>query len=214
MTENNEFIILIVIMNNLQIVQKIQDLSAKQGGVITTKEIELIVGKKYRQSYYQLIRKIEKAGILRKYIRGVYVTQSFDPYVLFEKINPDSYISFEEVLSKEGMIGTGSKHQIRGVRLGRTRVYNNLGLRLEYVGSQKDQFFGYTTKNGISMAEPEKAFLDCAYYYLRGMKLVFDIYSDVNITNLDENKIKKYLQRYKNPKFTVFLKKLYEGYQK
>lgn len=201
-------------MNDLQVSQLIEDLCSKQGGVMTIKEIEAIVQKKYSRSLYNLVEKMEDAKVLQKYIRGVYVSKTFDPYVLFQKINPNSYISFENILSENQMIGTGSKYQVRGVRLGRTRVYNNLGLRLEYVGSQEKLFFGYTTENGISKADPEKTLIDCAYYYLRGMKFVFDIYSDVDVSGLNSKKIESYLKQYRNPKFTTFFKNLYEGYVK
>ena len=56
------------------------------------------------------------------------------------------------------------------------------------------------------MATKEKAFLDTLYFYQKGTRFYFDIYSDIDISQLDRSIIFKYLKSYKNPKFIKFVK--------
>ena len=58
------------------------------------------------------------------------------------------------------------------------------------------------------MADPEKAVLDTLYYYKLGTKFSFDIYNDIDYSNLDKPKAIKYLSKYKNPVFKDFARSL------
>ena len=48
--------------------------------------------------------------------------------------------------------------------------------------------------------------LDTLYFYLRGRRYPFDIYSDVDTSSLDSEKVLDYLKEYENPKFVAFAK--------
>ena len=77
---------------------------------------------------------------------------------------------------------------------------------IEYKQISKNLCFAIEVNNGIRMATKEKAFLDTLYFYQKGTKFNFDIYSDINTGELDRNVIFDYLKRYGNPKFVKFVK--------
>ncbi|MHC4873169.1 MAG: hypothetical protein ACYTFY_15105, partial [Planctomycetota bacterium] len=58
---------------------------------------------------------------------------------------------------------------------------------------------------GVKKAQPEKAFLDCLYYYQSGKKYFFNIFEDINISLLNEKRLFSFLKKYKNPKFRRFV---------
>ena len=95
--------------------------------------------------------------------------------------------------------------------MGANRIYENNDIRIEFKGLSKNLFFGFKNEGGINYADPEKAILDTLFFYLRGNRYSFDIYSDIDISSIDTIKLKRYLKKYKNPKFKSFVKKYFNG---
>jgi hypothetical protein len=58
------------------------------------------------------------------------------------------------------------------------------------------------------MADPEKAFIDLLYFYVKGARYLIDPMSDVIVDKLNKKRLFAYLKRYKNPKFVKFVKGL------
>jgi len=120
----------------------------------------------------------------------------------------------ESVLAKNGLIGTVSDSQVSVVSVARNRILEKNGKRIQIYSIHKDLFFGFTTnKKGIPIADNEKAFLDLLYYYNRGHKFMVDPLSEIQVNRLDRKKIKKYLTKYKNPKFIQFVTGVLHEYQ-
>ena len=67
---------------------------------------------------------------------------------------------------------------------------------------------GYEVVDGIRVALPEKAVLDTLYFYRRGIRFSFDIYSDIDYSRLNKSIIDEFLLKYKNPVFIGFARKL------
>ena len=72
-------------------------------------------------------------------------------------------------------------------------------------------YFGFTVKNGIKIADNEKAFIDVIYYQMKGSKFVFNPTSDVDLERIDKKKIMTYLKSYKNKRFVSYLKGIING---
>ena len=185
--------------------QSIRKLSSELGGVFTYVDLNVIFPTLHKNSFYRLLAKLEELGIIRRFIKGYYVTENFDLKILSQKICNGSYISFENVLASAGLIGTVSSKRIRAVKIGKNRTYENDSYNITHVAIARDLFFGYETVKGVKIATKEKAFLDTLYFHTRGMAFQFDLYSDMDVSLLDSNLVKQYLKPYKNPKFKKFI---------
>ena len=188
----------------LSISQKIQEFSAPQGGVFSLADLKSAIDPRNKASFYRILSQLSEAGIIKQFCRGVYVAQDFNLQVLSQRICPDSYISFGTVLARNLLIGSVPSLRLMAVKLGPSRIYEDTTYRIEHLGITKSLFMGYERINGVNIATPEKAFLDTLYYYQKGQKFSFDIYSDIDCDALDRGKVELYLNSYKNKKFVSF----------
>ena len=135
---------------------------------------------------------------------------------LSQRICPDSAISFGSALAKEMLIGSIPQKTVYAVKIGKTRIYKSpLGqiVHFGFAAAGKELWFGYEmAKNGIRYADMEKAFLDTLYFYQKGRKFSFNIYSDIQVDRLNPKKLQKYLMKYKNPKFRTFVQGVLNEY--
>ncbi len=104
------------------------------------------------------------------------------------------------------LIGSVPEKTLYSIKTGKSRTYSNKNLNIVFLGIKQELFFGFNYVNGVAFASPEKAFLDTLYYYQKGQRFSFDIFSDINTSKLNQNLIDKYLEKYKNPKFVSFVK--------
>jgi hypothetical protein len=191
-------------MNRLADVRIVGQLAGEQGGVFSKADLQNAFAEPHPAAFVHRIRYLVDNGILRRFSRGWYVSESFDLATLSQRIAPDSYISFGTVLARHLVIGTNPSSQVIAVKVGRSRSYAALGFSIEHVGISSHLFFGYSSVDGIRYADAEKAVLDTLYFHLRGRRYPFDIYSDINLGKLDQTRLREYLNRYRNPKFVAF----------
>ncbi|MFH1727832.1 MAG: hypothetical protein ABIA04_05375 [Pseudomonadota bacterium] len=195
-------------MKYVKIVESLQVYANELGNVFYLSDLKNILAQKNKAQFYEIIRNLEKLQILKRFTQSVYYVNEPDLKILSQKINPCSYISFETVLSENFAIGTCSKFKLQAVKLGRKRIYSDDKYQIIQLGSSKDMFFGFTCLDGVNVADKEKALIDTLYYYQKGTKYYFDIYSDIDFSLFDKGKIFLYLKKYKNNKFTSFVKGL------
>jgi len=179
--------------------------SRDQGGVFTISDLQNMFAAPHLNTLYRRIRKLESAGVLKRFCKGIYVTEGFNIEILSHRLCPSSYISFENVLSRELIIGPSPENQVKAIKRGKSREYFSDGKSIIHRGISKDLFFGFKATGGINYATPEKALLDILYFHLRGMKFIVDIYSDINIQRVEKKIIRKYLKNYKNKKYVKFV---------
>lgn len=180
-------------------------------GVFTLSDLKAMFPSRHVVVFYRKIAALEKAKILRRFARGLYVTEEFDICAVSQKICPESYISFETVLARDALIGTVPERMVRGVKVGKRRMYRSETGIVEHLGVAEHLYFGFETIDGINFATREKALLDTLYFHNRGTRFYFDIYSDVNLSIIDLGAINKFLTRYKNPKFIKFATQYLKG---
>jgi hypothetical protein len=193
-----------------QILSLIEKLSLRQRGIFTTQGLKNLFQIYDISSLNQKIRPYLEAKILQRFCRGYYVTKNFSLVDLSQRISPRSVISFGNVLAKELIIGSIPQKRTYAIKTGKSRTYTShlgsithLGLTIPLA---KDLVtLGSHWDNGICYADKEKALLDVCYFYQRGHKFSFSIYSDIDYSLFDKRKVKKYLQHYKNPKFQQFV---------
>jgi len=138
----------------------------KNQSVFTTKELSLLFPE---ISYSNLKRKISyyiKTNKLLSLRRGIYGKESFDSFELANKIYTPSYISFETVLKKEGVIFQENTAIFVASYL--TRKIKSAGLEIFY-RKIKDEILtnsrGIKRKRGYFIASKERAFLDSTFVY-------------------------------------------------
>ncbi|OGQ05322.1 MAG: hypothetical protein A3F82_01100 [Deltaproteobacteria bacterium RIFCSPLOWO2_12_FULL_44_12] len=194
-----------------QILLLFQTFAAKHRGIFTIHDLEGLFGTKQPVALQQKLRPFLQAKILSRFCRGFYVAKEFDLEWLSQRIAPDSAISLGTVLSREMVIGSIPQKTVYAVKVGKSRVYkSSLGqvVHLGFTGGDAKAMmaFGYKKmEKFIRYADKERAFLDALYFYQRGHKFSFNIYSDIQVKKLDQKIVNRYLVRYKNPKFVKFV---------
>jgi len=193
-------------------INKIKQFGKDMKGVFTLPDLRNIFPSNKINIFYRRIKALEREKILKRFVRKIYTTENFDLKMISHKINPASYISFETVLSETLIIGTIPINEIKSVKLGKKREYISEQGRIIHLSISKHLYFGFRKQEGINIATKEKAFLDTLYFYVKGMKYYFDIYSDMDIKKLNKNLIEEYLKKYKNPKFITFIRSYLNDY--
>ncbi len=190
-----------------------QTIITSSKGVFTTRDLQNIFQANNAATLNNKIISLTKRNIIRPYIKGIYIVPNeFDPYILSQTLCEQSYISLETVLAKSLIIGTQMTKKISAIKIGKDRQYTKNTPYIFHYSINKNLFFGFEIKNGIKIASPEKALLDIFYFYLRGHKFSFDIYSDLNLSKINFKQIKQMLKKYKNRKFIAFVKNILESY--
>lgn len=180
--------------------------AADVGGVFELSDLKSIFPLMPAKVLYRRLGEMERAGLLKRFARGIYLAEKFEPAVLSQKLCPESYVSFERVLAKHMLIGTVPANELKAVKIGKRRLYASDELTIVHLGIDKELFFGFESEGGVNFATKEKALLDTLYFYVKGEKFFFDIHSDIDLKKIDAAVIKKYLKKYKNPKFVSFVK--------
>ncbi|HPK63178.1 MAG TPA: hypothetical protein PK426_12110, partial [Spirochaetota bacterium] len=104
---------------------------------------------------------------------------------------------------------TVPQKMVTAVKSGPGRVYKHDIITIKHASITSELYFGFNNEAGINIATKEKAFLDALYYYKKGMKLFFDIYSDIDYSRLDKEIIFDYLSKYNDKKFASFIRNLF-----
>lgn len=187
--------------------ERLRKYAPQMQGVFTLPDIATLTAEPHRAELYRRIERLTEQGILKRFARGIYVTEGYSPRVLSQKLQPQSYVSFGGVLADARLIGSVPKFQVDAVAAtGRTKTITAHNITLRYFAIQKSLYFGFEVRDGIALATPEKALLDTLYFHQHGTRFFFDIFSDVNVTSLHRNTFDKFLLKYKNPRFKAFVK--------
>ena len=185
-------------------------LEKAQRGVFSTSDLKTMLNEPHPSEFGRRVRGLVDQEILYRFTRGYYVTSNFSIEVLSQRIAPQSCISFETILANTLVIGTNPARRLVCTKIGPSRVYKALNREIVHLGLTSTLTFGSEVINGVRYANAEKAVLDVLFFYLRGRKFPFDIYSDINLKQLNMKRINTYLKQYQNPKFVTFAKNVLE----
>lgn len=195
----------------LEKAQKLLEFAPKIGGVFSLSELSSLFDISSQQMLWIKIKQFEEAGLLKRYSRGIYITQNFDPMILSAKVRTDSYISFGSALAYYKLIGTESPFLISCIVTSKASEYKG-EVNLSYAKISKNLFFGTAIlNNGVRMANAEKAVLDTLYFYQHKKIFYFNIFQDINFSALSKETMDSYLERYANPKFKAFVRNTVYG---
>lgn len=171
--------------------------------VFTFKEISLLWQETNPNLVKRRVNHYVKTGKLYRIRRGIYAKdRNYDKFELATKIYTPSYISFETVLAKAGVIFQFYPQIFIASYLTREIIVDNQKYSYRKI---KDSILtnrtGLEFKNNYWTATPERAFLDVLYLHK-------DYYFD-NLSPLNKEKIFEILPIYKNKALDRKVKKIY-----
>jgi hypothetical protein len=189
------------------LLDRVRKLSPTLGGVFSYGDLFNLIGAGSEQRNKRAIKRLVKEGVLFKVQRGFYVTKEHDLWQLGCRLQKKAYVSMDSVLAKNVLIGTIPRRSVSLVYPGiRRKVVETPAGTVRFFSIRKDLIFGTSRlANGVSVADSEKAYLDLLYYYVKGSRFVVDPQKDVDVWKLDRGKLRKYLRRYRNPRFVAFV---------
>jgi hypothetical protein len=176
--------------------------------VFSTKDVALLWGGGEKSTISARLNKYAKADKLVRIHRGLYAKdKNYNRFELATRIYTPSYISFETVLTREGINFQYYGNIFVASYVSREIKADNQKITFvrmkDYVLSNS---IGIEHKDGIAMATKERAFLDRMY-------VTKDYYFD-NIGSLDWNKVFEILPIYYNKHMNKKVKKYFKDYQK
>jgi hypothetical protein len=190
----------------------IQRFRTAQAGVFSTADLKNLLGEKHPAGFVRRVRALEREHLIERFVRGWYVTPgSFDLSTLSQRIAPGSYVSYGTVLADALVVGPAPQREVWSSKVGRSRIYRGADCRILHLGIDEQLLFGFEERGAVRWATPEKALLDTLYFYLRGRRYPFDIYSDLNLEPINRRRLRDDLRRYRNPKFAVFVNRVLDG---
>ena len=175
--------------------------------IFSIQDVSLMWGEENEITISIRLNKYVKAGKLIRVRRGLYVKdKNYDRFELATRIYTPSYVSFETVLTREGV-----NFQYYGNVF--TASYINREIN---VGEQKITFVrmkdyvlsnttGIEHKEGYAIATRERAFLDRVY--------VSRDYHFDNLANLNWDKVFEILPIYHNKRLDKKIKEYFKSYQ-
>ncbi|MDO8341519.1 MAG: type IV toxin-antitoxin system AbiEi family antitoxin domain-containing protein [Candidatus Woesebacteria bacterium] len=172
--------------------------------VFTTKDINLIWGEQGNNTSWTRISYYVCKGYLRRIRKGIYTKgEEYNKFELATRMFTPSYISFETVLAKEGLIFQYYERIDVATYLTRElKIDDKIFSFRKLKNSILMDSFGVDIVDNTSIATKERAFLDMLYidknYY-------FD-----NLRSLDWDDVFKLLPIYENKNLSKKVKELYE----
>ena len=180
----------------LENAQKLLEFAPKVGGVFSLSELSSLFNISSQQMLWIKIKQFEEADLLKRYSRGIYVTQNFDPMILSAKVRTDSYVSFGLI----SCVVTSKASEYKG------------DVNISYAKISKNMFFGTKIlENGVRIATAEKAVLDTLYFYQHKKTFYFNVFQDINFSTLSKEILDSYLEHYANPRFKAFVRNTVYG---
>ncbi len=187
-------------------IKKINHWSKDLRGVFTISDLKVLFATDSEKSIFKKIAVMIKEKVLIKVKQGLYAIPEAQLIDLSKRINPSAYVSMGSILAEKLIIGSIPARKLQAVKIGRPRVFvTSLGT-IEHLSLAPKLFFGFNESEGLKKATPEKAFLDCCYFFYKGRELSFDLDTDVNHNLLDQKIIAEYLTKY-DQRFITFYKK-------
>ena len=148
-----------------------------------------------RNSLYVALSRWVADGIIERVAQGIYLPMG--SVISLENIASQlyipNYLSFESALAKQGILNL-IPYALTFATNRKTRKYIIKKQQVEFRQIASELFFGFELRNGMSVAFPEKAFLDELYFVGRGeTTLDFD---ELDIKKLSIKTLKNFSRRF------------------
>ncbi len=204
-TINSSGIFYSIMKSAYQDAERVQRYAGELKGVFSTKDLSNLLYEPRGVALHRRINRLVRLGLLTPFTRGFYTGSNPDLDVLCMRVDPDCLISLASALARYLMIGTCPVDTVFAVTAARGRTFTGPAGSLVYVSAREELLFGFEYADGVRYATREKALLDTLYYYQKGRRFYFNVYSDINVDGVDINLVRTWLNRYRNPRFTAFV---------
>ena len=156
-------------MTGIEALKKLEKLKKDYYSV---KDLERILDIPVDNLRKQLTRWVEK-GFLIRVAKGIYAPYGteIDVLKIANQMYYPSYLSFESVLSKYGILSQ-VPYTLTFATPKRSKKMILNDVEVEFTKLSDKYFFGYTYENGINIASPEKALVDCLYLVSKGKRVI------------------------------------------
>ena len=196
----------------MQVPKLLREMEDQVGGVFSQRDLAHVMGIPRGRTLQARLAGLVRNGYLFRLQKGLYYTETAGLEVLASRMAGEGYVSLAMAMAERGLVGTRPERVVDFlVPQGRSReVETRLGLIRIHV-QQPDYHFGFSVSGTVPMANPEKAWIDCCYFHLRGVVMPFHLREDVAWHLLDRERLVQGLARYRNPRFVRFARNLMEG---
>ncbi len=162
--------------------------------LFSTKTLRDILEIEKESTFFSVLRRLISGGVLHRLERDVYVLKNVtvNNFSIANALCTSSYISFESALNFYGVLSQFPHETTSAtVKKGKEKTIN--GTVYSYAHIQRQLFWGYRKSDWL-IAEPEKALLDQAYLWSKGLKMVQ--WDEYDCSSLSKQKIRDYMRRY------------------
>ncbi len=189
--------------------ERLRRLNAASGGVYSTSDLAILLERSQPSRVTEGIRVLVRERVLLRVRRGLYVDRlnGYRPEVVGQRWVSPSYLSTETALDHHRLCETGITiytyvtTRLIPRRPDASRTFE--GHRFVYRHLARHLFFGYEPRDGILLANPEKAVLDFLYFIYKkpGSALSPE---DIDFTALRAERYQRYLRAYRQRGFKEF----------
>ena len=171
-------------MTGIEALKKLEKLKKDYYSV---KDLERVLNMPIDSLRGQLTRWCKK-GILIRVAKGIYAPYGteIDVLKIANQIYYPSYLSFESVLSRYGILSQ-VPYTLTFATPKRTKKIILNDTEVDFTKLSDKYYFGYVFENGINIASPEKALVDCLYLVSKG-KRVLNV-DELYLKNVDKEKL-------------------------
>jgi predicted transcriptional regulator of viral defense system len=178
----------------------IKMINAAGSGVFSIDDAAFIIGKP--KSYVSLF--LSKNRHIGRIERGKYYIKGSNIYQIASNILFPSYVSLESAFRYYNLI-TQMPIEVQIISTVQHKNISVEGYRIKVVTFPKDRAFGYSNKEGVFVADVEKAIID-AVYLRRDEQYINEAFENaLNEQILDINKLKQYANQMRSK---VLLKRI------
>jgi len=176
----------------------------------TLKTLQDILQIKKEATFYSVLKRLLKNGVLLKIERDKYLLKNgkANNFSLANFLYKPSYVSFESALNIYGILSQFPQETTSATpRKTKEKIIN--GRIFSFTHLKKSLFWGYEKKKDFLIALPEKAFLDQLYLASKGLKS--NNLDEYDLSFVNQAKVKRLIKKFpKTRQFKSIVEKVKE----
>lgn len=177
-------------MASISTLSALRIIESKNIRFLTEREARNLFGFENINSLYKFLQRLEKNKVIRRVSKGKYVTEHVGDFEVANFIVQPSYISFESALSYHGVLSQ-FPYTVTSATTGKTKSVLVGKKEFEFCHIAAKMFCGYLKDKNFLIADREKSLIDIAYFSMKGLKGID--WDELDLTELDKNKLEKYI---------------------
>ena len=172
--------------------------------LFTTKTLRDLSGAGISEAaFYSILSRLTKQHILQKLERDKYmlVGGRLHDFSLANFLYEPSYVSLESALNFHGVLSQ-FPYEVASITPKKPVTKTSNGKAFHYASVKSSLFWGYDSKHGFLLAQPEKALLDLLYLQSKGLARVH--LDELDWSRLDRARLSEWTKQFPPMKGTDF----------